>query len=42
MPDKFNQHTESILKLFDIDMDALLQTYTRSAIFYASDTVLKL
>ncbi len=42
MPDKFNQHTESILKLFDIDMDTLLQTYTRSAIFYASDTVLKL
>ena len=46
MPDKFNQHTEGILKLFDIDidmdMDTLLQTYTRSAIFYASDTVLKL
>lgn len=42
MPDNFSQETESILKIFGINIDSLLQLYTKSAIFYASDTVLKL
>ena len=42
MPDNFSQETERILKIFGINIDYLLQLYTKSAIFYASDTVLKL
>ena len=42
MPDNFNQETESVLKIFGINIDSLLQLYTKSAIFYASDTILKL
>ena len=42
MPDNFSQETESVLKIFGINIDSLLQLYTKSSIFYASDTILKL
>ena len=42
LPDKFNQETKNILKMFEINIDILIQLYKKGLCFCAPDILIKL